>query len=77
MSTYRLRARLLSNDDTGERQAMRMLYWWSKHKLEAIEFGVSDFETEWLPYQLVSGRDGVSTGGRTDHAADTGRRDHH
>ncbi len=61
MSAYRLRAMLLSPDDQGERQAMRMLFWWTKHKVEAIDFGISDFETEWLPYQLIAGRDGSST----------------
>lgn len=40
---------------------MRMLYSWAKAKAEIVDFGMVDFETEWLPYQLVSGRDGPVT----------------
>ena len=61
MTAYRLRASLLSDDAQGERQAMRMLYYWTKSKVEVVDFGLADFETEWLPYQLVSGHDGPAT----------------
>ncbi len=61
MDVYRIQVVPLSNDDAGERQAMRMMWWWMKAKLETIEFGLADFETEWLPYQLVSGMEGPKT----------------
>ena len=59
--TYRLRVQPLTNDDKGERQAMRMMYWWAKAKMETVEFGIADFETEWLPYRLVAGEKGPVT----------------
>ena len=61
MDVYRIQVIPLSNDERGERQAMRMMFWWMKAKLETIEFGLANFETEWLPYQLVSGMEGPRT----------------
>ena len=61
MDVYRVQVVPLSNDEKGERQAARMMFWWMKAKLETIEFGLADFETEWMPYQLVSGEDGPRT----------------
>ena len=55
LNVYRVVVRSLTFDAKGERQAMRMMWWWMKAKLESIAFGVADFETEWLPYQLVAG----------------------
>lgn len=37
-------------------QYMRALYWYIKAKLEAIEFGLVDFEREFLPF-LITGPD--------------------
>lgn len=61
MDVYRIEVIPLSQDEKGERQAMRMMYWWMKAKLETIAFGLADFETEWLPYQLIAGHGGPVT----------------
>ncbi len=48
--------------DRAERQVWRVCYWWLKSKLEAIEFGLVEFEQEFLPYMLIAdsqGRDEV------------------
>ena len=37
-----------------ERQVWRVAYWWLKSKLEAIEFGLVEFEEEMLPYMLIA-----------------------
>lgn len=61
LNVYRIEAQALSIDEQGERQIMRMLYWWVKAKLETISFGIADFETEMLPYQLIAGDSGHQT----------------
>ncbi len=61
LSVYRIQMQSLTTDDQGERQASRMLYWWVKWKLEIISFGIADFETEMLPYQLIAGQQGQQT----------------
>ena len=61
MNVYQVKVVPLSADEAGERQAMRMMWWWLKTKLETIEFGIVDFETEMLPYQLVIGEHGHQT----------------
>jgi len=47
--------------DRAERQVWRVVYWWLKSKLEAIEFGLVEFEQDFLPYMMLT--DGQ---GRTD-----------
>ena len=44
--------------DRSERQVWRVAYWWLKAKLEAVKFGLVEFEQEMLPYMLVSGAGG-------------------
>jgi len=61
LNVYQIEVQALTIDDQGERQASRMLYWWMKWKLEIISFGIADFETEMLPYQLISGEQGHQT----------------
>ncbi len=61
LNVYRHEVQALTDDPRGERQAMRMMYWWMKAKLETIEFGIADFETEFLPYQLIAGDEGEVT----------------
>lgn len=61
MSAYKFQVRTLTPDNQGERQIMRMLYWWMKAKLETISFGIADFATEMLPYQLIAGEGGYQT----------------
>jgi len=39
--------------DRAERQVWRVAYWWLKSKLEAIEFGLVEFEQDFLPYMLL------------------------
>ncbi len=46
--------------DRAERQVWRVVYWWLKSKLEAIEFGLVEFEQEMLPYMLLHASDGRS-----------------
>lgn len=61
LNVYRIEVQALTKDEQGERQAARMFYWWMKAKLETISFGIADFETEMLPYQLISGEQGEQT----------------
>ena len=61
LNVYRIEVQALTPDEQGERQASRMMYWWMKWKLEIISFGIVDFETEMLPYQLISGEQGQQT----------------
>ena len=61
LNVYRIEVQALTPDEQGERQASRMLYWWMKAKLETISFGIADFETEMLPYQMISGEQGDQT----------------
>ena len=63
MNSYRVRSQPLTPDEQGDRQAMRMVFHWLKAMLETIEFGIADFETAMLPYQLVSGQEGPATVG--------------
>ena len=42
--------------DRAERQVWRVVYWWLKSKLEAISFGLVEFEQEMLPYMLLQGQ---------------------
>ena len=51
--------------DRAERQVWRVAYWWLKAKLEAIEFGLVEFEREFLPNMLVS-----DSQGRTETVAE-------
>lgn len=44
--------------DRAERQVWRVVYWWLKPKLEAIEFGLVEFEQDFLPYMLIGGYEG-------------------
>ena len=61
MNVYRIEVQALTPDTQGEQQASRMLYWWMKAKLETISFGIADFETEMLPYQMIHGEQGDQT----------------
>ena len=61
LNVYRIEVHALTPDDQGERQASRMLYWWMKAKIETIKFGLADFDTEMMPYQLISGEHGSQT----------------
>ncbi len=47
--------------DRAERQVWRVAYWWLKSKLEAIEFGLVEFEQDFLPYMLVAADDRTVT----------------
>jgi hypothetical protein len=42
-------------------QSMRLLYWWLKSKLEAVAYGLSSVEKEFLSQVMVSLPDGSST----------------
>lgn len=44
--------------DRAERQVWRVVYWWLKSKLEAIEFGLVEFEQDFLPYILLTDSQG-------------------
>jgi len=44
--------------DRAERQVWRVVMWWLKAKLEAIEFGLLEFEREMLPFMLISDSQG-------------------
>lgn len=46
--------------DRAERQVWRVVYYWLKSKLEAVEFGLLEFEQEFLPYMLLSDGQGKS-----------------
>ena len=46
--------------DRAERQVWRVVYWWLKAKLEAVEFGLVEFEQDFLPYLLLETEKGVS-----------------
>lgn len=46
--------------DRAERQVWRVAYWWLKARFEAIQFGLVEFEQEFLPYMLMEDRDGRS-----------------
>lgn len=46
--------------DQAEKQVWRVAYWWLKSKLEAIEFGLVEFEQEFLPYMLLQDSEGRS-----------------
>ncbi len=39
--------------DRAERQVWRVAYWWLKSKIEAIDFGLVEFEEDFLPYMLL------------------------
>ena len=43
----------VSQWDRAERQVWRVAYWWLKAKLEAIDFGLREFEHEFLPDMMV------------------------
>ncbi len=47
--------------DQRVRQMWRMLYWWLKAKFEAIQFGLVEKETEFLPFMMVRGERGQAT----------------
>lgn len=51
---YRITARGLGMDDKSDRQIWRVLYFWLKSKMEAIDFNLMKFETEFLPYAVIS-----------------------
>ena len=61
LNVYQIEVQALTPDEQGERQASRMMYWWMKWKLEIISFGIADFETEMLPYQMIRGEQGDQT----------------
>ena len=44
--------------NAAERQVWRVVYWWLKGKFEAIDFGLIEQETEFLPYMLIQGDSG-------------------
>lgn len=58
---YKLGVEYLTEDERGEMQGHRMLYWWMKGILESIEFGIYDFETIMMPFQLVFTEAGPKT----------------
>jgi hypothetical protein len=47
--------------DRAERQVWRVVYWWLKAKVEAIEFGLVEFEQDFLPYMILATPDGEDT----------------
>ena len=47
--------------DRAERQVWRVCYCWLKAKLEAIDFGLVEFEQDFLPYMLVADGQGRQT----------------
>ena len=51
---YRITAKGLGIDNQSDRQIWRVLYFWLKSKMEAIDFGLMEFETEFLPYAVIS-----------------------
>jgi len=51
---YRVTANGLGIDNQSDRQIWRVLYFWLKSKMEAIDFGLMEFETEFLPYAVIS-----------------------
>ncbi len=61
MDVYSVKVQALTPDAQGERQAARMLYWWMKAMLETVAYGIADFNTAFLPYQLVAGEQGEQT----------------
>ena len=40
--------------DKAERQVWRVAYWWFKSKFEALDFGLVEFEQEFLPYIMLN-----------------------
>ena len=46
--------------DRAERQVWRVAYWWLKSKFEAIDFGLVEFQQEFLPYMLLGNGQGES-----------------
>ena len=44
--------------DQAERQVWRVAYWWLKSKLEAVAFGLVEFEEDFLPYMLLANEQG-------------------
>lgn len=46
--------------DRAERQVWRVVYWWLKTKLEAIDFGLVEFEQDFLPYMMLTDNQGRS-----------------
>lgn len=51
--------------DRAERQVWRVAYWWLKSKIEAIDFGLVEFQEDFLPYLMVTNSQGRSdTAGR-------------
>lgn len=39
--------------DRAEKQAWRVCYFWLKSKFEALDFGLAEFEREFMPYMLL------------------------
>ena len=44
--------------DKAEKQIWRLAYWWLKAKVEAVKFGLVEFEQDFLPYMLIGGESG-------------------
>lgn len=51
---YRVTAKGLGIDNQSDKQIWRVLYFWLKSKMEAIDFNLMEFETEFLPYAVIS-----------------------
>jgi len=56
---YKITATSLGLDDKSERQIWRILFFWLKAKLTVLDFNIGEFETEFLPYALIT-HDGKS-----------------
>lgn len=46
--------------EQAQRQAWRAMYWYMKAKLEAVEFGIHEFNTEFLPHMMLTDAQGQS-----------------
>ncbi len=46
--------------ERAERQVWRVVYWWLKAKIEAVDFGLLEFEQEFLPHMLLTDGEGRS-----------------
>jgi len=51
---YRITATSLGLDDKSERQIWRIIFFWLKAKLTVLDFNIGEFETEFLPYALIT-----------------------